>query len=82
MTSHLLTEDSPHSAMPTEDSRDSQHHTPREDTSRRKSPRDASLQAEVERLRDSITKMSEKYEHLHCRNAELEHDYRALKQNQ
>ncbi|XP_020417977.1 uncharacterized protein LOC109948691 [Prunus persica] len=68
--------------MPTEDSRDTQHHTPRNGTSRRKSSGDATLQAEVERLRDSITKMSEKYEHLHCRNAELEHDYRALKRNQ
>ncbi|KAI5311313.1 hypothetical protein L3X38_000091 [Prunus dulcis] len=26
--------------------------------------------------------MSEKYEHLHTRNAELEHDFRALKRNQ
>ncbi|KAI5351697.1 hypothetical protein L3X38_004588 [Prunus dulcis] len=43
----------PHSAMPTEDSRDTQHQTPREGTSRRKSPGDASLQAEVERLRDT-----------------------------
>ena len=68
--------------MPTEDSRDTQHHTPREGTSRRKSPGDASLQAEVERLRDSMTKMSEKYEHLHTRNAELEHDFRVLKRNQ
>ena len=72
----------PHPAMPTEDSRDTQHQTPREGTSRRKSPGDATLQAEVERLRDSITKMSEKYEHLHCRNAELEHDFRVLKRNQ
>ena len=68
--------------MPTEDSRDTQHQTPREGTSRRKSPGDASLQAEMERLRDSMTKMSEKYEHLHSRNAELEHDFRALKLNQ
>ncbi|KAI5311239.1 hypothetical protein L3X38_000103 [Prunus dulcis] len=72
----------PHFAMPTEDSRDTQHYTPRDGTSRRKFSGDATLQAEVERLRDSITKISEKYEHLRCRNAELEHDYRALKRNQ
>ncbi|KAI5319379.1 hypothetical protein L3X38_039087 [Prunus dulcis] len=36
---------------------------------------------EVERLHASVTKISKKYEHLHCKNIELEHDYRVLKHN-
>ncbi|BBH05779.1 Disease resistance protein TIR-NBS-LRR class family [Prunus dulcis] len=54
---------------------------PLDDTSRRKPSADANLQAQVERLRYSFTKLLEKYEHLHCRNVELEHDYHVLKQN-
>ncbi|CAL2239911.1 unnamed protein product [Prunus armeniaca] len=52
--------------MPTEDSHDTPHHTPHE---------------EVELLRASVAKMSEKYEHLHSKNIELEHDDRTLKRN-
>ncbi|CAL2272126.1 unnamed protein product [Prunus armeniaca] len=44
--------------MPTEDSRDTPHHTPREGTSRRKPSADVNLQVEVELLRASVTKMS------------------------
>ncbi|CAL9021048.1 unnamed protein product [Prunus brigantina] len=67
--------------MPTENSHNTQHHTPRGGTSRRKPSADANLQAEVELLRANIAKMSEKYEHLHTKNIELEHDYRTLKRN-
>ncbi|CAL8136899.1 unnamed protein product [Prunus armeniaca] len=65
--------------MPTEDSHDTQHHTPREGTSRRKPSVDANLQAELESFRASVTKMFEKYDHLHAKNVELEHDYHTLK---
>ncbi|CAL8992708.1 unnamed protein product [Prunus brigantina] len=71
----------PHSAMPTEDSHDTQHHNPREGTSRRKPSAEVNLQAEMELLRASVAKMSEKYEHLHTKNVELEHDYRTLERN-
>ncbi|CAL2259690.1 unnamed protein product [Prunus armeniaca] len=71
----------PHSAMPIDDSHDTQHHTPCGDTSRRKPSADVNLQAEVERLRASVAKMSEKYEHLHTKNILLDHDYRTLKCN-
>ncbi|CAL8169475.1 unnamed protein product [Prunus armeniaca] len=67
--------------MPTEDSRDTPHHTPREGTSRRKPSADVNLQVEVELLRASVTKISEKYDHLHANNVELEHDYHTLKRN-
>ncbi|KAI5316652.1 hypothetical protein L3X38_036359 [Prunus dulcis] len=68
----------PHSAMPTEDSHDTPHYTPREGTSGRKPSADVNLQAKVELFRASITKMFEKYEHLHTKNVELEHDYRTF----
>ncbi|CAL9006146.1 unnamed protein product, partial [Prunus brigantina] len=65
--------------MPTEDSHGTQHHTPRGETSRRNPPSDANVQAKLELLRASVTKMSERYDHLHAKNVELEHDYRTLK---
>ncbi|CAL2254410.1 unnamed protein product [Prunus armeniaca] len=67
--------------MPTEDNHGTQHHTPHEGTSQRRPSTDANLQAELESLRASVTKMSEKYDHLHAKNVELEHDYRTLKRN-
>ncbi|CAL2271652.1 unnamed protein product [Prunus armeniaca] len=50
-------------------------------TSQRRPSADANLQAELESLRASVTRMSEKYDHLHAKNVELEHDYRTLKRN-
>ncbi|CAL2266704.1 unnamed protein product [Prunus armeniaca] len=67
--------------MPTEDSHDTQHHTPHEGTSRRKPLADVNIQAEMELIRTSVTKISQKYDHLHAKNVELEHDYRTLKRN-
>ncbi|CAL8175034.1 unnamed protein product [Prunus armeniaca] len=67
--------------MPTEDSYGTQHHPPYRGTSQRKPSADANLQAELESLWASVTKMSEKYDHLHAKNVELEHDYRTLKRN-
>ncbi|CAL2270946.1 unnamed protein product [Prunus armeniaca] len=58
--------------MPIEDSHDTQHHTPRRGSSRRKPLADTNLQAEVELLRAIVTKMSEKYEHLYTKNIELD----------
>ncbi|CAL2237942.1 unnamed protein product [Prunus armeniaca] len=71
----------PHSAMPTEDSRDAQRNTPQEGTSQRGPSAEVNLQAEVELLRAGVVKMSERCDHLHYRNVELEHDYRILKRN-
>ncbi|CAL2260080.1 unnamed protein product [Prunus armeniaca] len=71
----------PHSAMPTEDSQGTQHHIPHGGTSQRRPSADANLQAELESLRASVTRMSEKYDHLHAKNVELEHDFRTLKRN-
>ncbi|CAL2225248.1 unnamed protein product [Prunus armeniaca] len=67
--------------MPTEDSQGTQHHIPHGGTSQRRPSADANLQAELESLRASVTKMSEKYDNLHAKNVELEHDYRTLKRN-
>ncbi|CAL2230825.1 unnamed protein product [Prunus armeniaca] len=67
--------------MPTEDCRGTQHHTPCGGTSQRRPSVDANLQAELESLRASVTKMPEKYDHLHVKNVELKHDYRTLKRN-
>ncbi|CAL9011954.1 unnamed protein product [Prunus brigantina] len=65
--------------MPTEDSHDAQRNTPQEGTSQRGPSAEVNLQAEVELLRASVVKMSERYDHLHSQNVELEHDYRTLK---
>ncbi|CAL2260017.1 unnamed protein product [Prunus armeniaca] len=67
--------------MPTEDSQGTQHHIPHGGTSQRRPSANANLQAELESLRASVTRMSEKYDHLHAKNVELEHDYRTLKRN-
>ncbi|CAL2248236.1 unnamed protein product [Prunus armeniaca] len=67
--------------MPTEDSQGTQHHIPHGGTSQRRPSADANLQAELESLRASVTRMSEKYDHLHAKNVELKHDYRTLKRN-
>ncbi|CAL2259787.1 unnamed protein product [Prunus armeniaca] len=67
--------------MPTEDSQGTQHHIPHGGTSQRRPSADANLPAELESLRASVTRMSEKYDHLHAKNVELEHDYRTLKRN-
>ncbi|CAL8157151.1 unnamed protein product [Prunus armeniaca] len=67
--------------MPTEDSQGTQHHIPHGGTSQRRPSANANLQAELESLRASVTRMSEKYDHLHAKNVELEHDFRTLKRN-
>ncbi|CAL9028481.1 unnamed protein product, partial [Prunus brigantina] len=67
--------------MPTEDSHGAQHHPPQEGTSQRRPSAEVNLQAEVELLRASVIKMSEKCDHLLSKNVELEHDYRTLKRN-
>ncbi|CAL8116966.1 unnamed protein product [Prunus armeniaca] len=67
--------------MPTEDSHGTQHHTPHGGTSQRRRSADANLHVELETLRASVTKMSEKYDHLHAKNVDHEHDYRTLKRN-
>ncbi|CAL9018826.1 unnamed protein product, partial [Prunus brigantina] len=71
----------PHSAMPIEDSHGAQHHPPQEGTSQRRPSAEVNLQAEVELLRASVIKMSEKCDNLLSKNVELEHDYRTLKRN-
>ncbi|CAL9011926.1 unnamed protein product [Prunus brigantina] len=72
---------SPHSAMPSEASHDTQQHTPCGDSSRKKPSVEGNLQEVMERLRASMAKMTENYEHLRTKNVELEHDCRALKCN-
>ncbi|CAL2277283.1 unnamed protein product [Prunus armeniaca] len=67
--------------MPTEDSHGTQHQTPHGGTSQRRPSVDANLHAELESLHTNVTKMSKKYDHLHAKNVELEHDYRTLKHN-
>ncbi|CAL9022920.1 unnamed protein product, partial [Prunus brigantina] len=54
---------------------------PQEGTSQRRPSAEVNLQAEVELLRASVIKMSEKCDHLLSKNVELEHDYRTLKRN-
>ncbi|CAL9019077.1 unnamed protein product [Prunus brigantina] len=71
----------PHSAMPTEDSHNAQHYPPPEGPSQKRPSAEVNLQAEVELLRASVIKMSEKCDHLLSKNVELEHDYRTLKRN-
>ncbi|CAL9000498.1 unnamed protein product [Prunus brigantina] len=66
--------------MPTEDSHDAQRNAPQEGTSQKGPSAEVNLQAEVELLRASVVKMSERCDHLHSKNVELEHDYRTLKQ--
>ncbi|CAL9020583.1 unnamed protein product, partial [Prunus brigantina] len=58
-----------------------QRNAPQEGTSQKGPSAEVNLQAEVELLRASIAKISEKYDHLHSKNVELEHDYRTLKRN-
>ncbi|CAL2257721.1 unnamed protein product [Prunus armeniaca] len=67
--------------MPAEDSHDAQRNTPQEGTSQRGPSAEVNLQAEVELLRASVVKMSERCDNLHSKNVELEHDYRILKRN-
>ncbi|CAL2239271.1 unnamed protein product [Prunus armeniaca] len=54
--------------MPTEDSQGTQHHTPHEGTSQSRPSADANLQAELESLHASVTKMSKKYDYLPAKN--------------
>ncbi|KAL6269602.1 hypothetical protein ACE6H2_026513 [Prunus campanulata] len=65
--------------MPSEASIDTQCHSPRGESSRRKPSAEGDLQAEVELLRASVAKTSENYEQIRTKNVELEHDCRALK---
>ncbi|CAL8174983.1 unnamed protein product [Prunus armeniaca] len=64
--------------MPSKTSHDTQNHTPREDSSRKKPLVEGNLQEEVERLRASMAKMTENYDHLRTKNVEMEHDCSAV----